>query len=504
MFLEQQIKILQSTDSKRSKDFKQVVGRAFATVDILMKVERQNAVLRNELTSALERFTAEAAHSQKKLTQVDQKLKESRKLIARLKSTYKMAINSKENAVKRAVEEVHRKHTVHHLLHKSIYTEKTRNLIHLLVQAGCSRESVHDVIYATLKSAGIVAKGNISRRTVSRVVLEGYYAAQVQLGYEMGDTLGMTFSADGTMHRSINYNTRHVNYKVESQPADGNITTEHKTCFLGICAPLDGSSEQSIKSWKELLGGISDVYNQSPLAKQRGNLLQVIDIFVKLNGMMSDHCAKEKKDAQLLQQEKLLATYQSLGEDEMLNKSNQELLPSFMEARRKMIDAAGGDGKWSKLPQSVQSEREAVMMEKQVIELGKAAFELLSADEKHILKLFIWAGCGCHKDLNTVRGGNSRMMAWWGENNIPGPVLLANRDNAAALKDYAPESDTVTAAQEQALERVTCGGVKAAKLAGDIFNNKNDKKGHHDTFHWWWKANVQENLTFPDTSNNRF
>ena len=96
------------------------------------------------------------------------------------------------------------------------------------------------------------------------------------------------------------------------------------------------------------------------------------------------------------------------------------------------------------------------------------------------------------------------MMAWWGENNIPGPVLLANRDNAAALKDYAPESDTVTAAQEQALERVTCGGVKAAKLAGDIFNNKNDKKGHHDTFHWWWKANVQENLTFPDTSNNRF
>ena len=101
-----------------------------------MKVERQNAVLRNELTSALERFTAEAAHSQKKLTQVDQKLKESRKLIARLKSTYKMAINSKENAVKRAVEEVHRKHTVHLLLHKGIYTEKTRNLIHLLVQAG--------------------------------------------------------------------------------------------------------------------------------------------------------------------------------------------------------------------------------------------------------------------------------------------------------------------------------------------------------------------------------
>ena len=144
------------------------------------------------------------------------------------------------------------------------------------------------------------------------------------------------------------------------------------------------------------------------------------------------------------------------------------------------------------------------MMEKLVIKLGKASFEMLSDDEKHILKLFIWCGCGCHKDLNTVCGGNSAMMAWWKEHNVSGPVLLVNRDNAVILNDCDTTSDTVTPAQERALDITTCGGIKTCKLAGDIFNNKNDKKGHHDIFRWWWTENIAEHFTFPDTFNNRF
>ena len=41
-----------------------------------------------------------------------------------------------------------------------------------------------------LKTAGISAYGQISRRTVSRVIVERYYAAQVQLGHEMKNTTG--------------------------------------------------------------------------------------------------------------------------------------------------------------------------------------------------------------------------------------------------------------------------------------------------------------------------
>ncbi len=315
--------------------------------------------------------------------------------------------------------------------------------------------------------------------------------------------LGMTFGADGTTHRSINYNSRHVHYKAQSYSGDDTGTKQHSR-LLGVHSSLDGTSEESVKSWKELLDGIAEIYNQSPLGKRTGHLLRVIDIFVKLTGMHSDHCAKEKKDFHLMEKEKTLATYQSLGEDEILERSNQELIPQFEMASKQMVQEAGGSANWDKLSDIEKAERQAKMMEKLVIELGKESFAMLSDDEKRALKLFIWAGCGCHKDLNTVRGGNAAMMAWWGANGVPPPVLLANRDNAAVLKDCLPDSDTVTPAQERALEKSTRGGVKATNLAGGIFNNKNDKKGHHDNFRWWWEEKYGKIFTFPDTSNNRF
>src|SRR6266568_6380667 len=43
-----------------------------------------------------------------------------------------------------------------------------------------------------------------------------------------------------------------------------------------------------------------------------------------------------------------------------------------------------------------------------------------------------------------------------------------------------------------------------AQIAGSIFNHKDDKKGHHDLFHYWWWEHVGTPFTFPDTSNNRF
>src|ERR1700722_8827987 len=220
----------------------------------------------------------------------------------------------------------------------------------------------------------------------------------------------MTFSADGTAHRSINYNARHANLKVESYSTEGS-EIDHATRLLGVHSTLDGSSEQSVKAWKKLLSNIAEVYNDSPLGKRSGHLLRTVDIFVKLAGMHSDHCAKEKKDALLMQKEKMQATYQTLGEDEILEKSNQELLPYFVEANKDMIRAAGGQLKWDQLPEHEQTEKNAAMMEKLVIQLGRESYTALSDDERRIMKLFIWAGCGCHKDLNTVRGGNVAMMA---------------------------------------------------------------------------------------------
>jgi hypothetical protein len=313
----------------------------------------------------------------------------------------------------------------------------------------------------------------------------------------------MTFSADGTAHRSINYNSWHVNLTAEDYSSDSN-KPEKVTRFLGIQPSLDGSSVESLKDYDTILKTVVDLFNCSPFGKRIGNLLRVVDILIKLVGMHSDHCNKEKKDFEGMKAKKTNAIHQTLGEKEILDKSTEELLPHFLEANNQMIKNAGGKAKWNSLLEDEKSEQKATMLEQLVIKLGKEAFELLSNDEKRIMKLFIWAGCGCHKDLNTVRGGYAAVVRWWPENNVEPLRLLANRDNAAILDGVALEDDVETPAQAQAFEKTSRGAVKAAQLAGAIFNNKFDKKGHHDTFQWWWAAHVGMEFTFPDTSNNRF
>jgi len=94
--------------------------------------------------------------------------------------------------------------------------------------------------------------------------------------------------------------------------------------------------------------------------------------------MHSDHCAKEKKDVYLLEKEKLLATYQSLGEDQILKRPNKELLSYFLEAENQMIDQAGGRNMWDKLSENEKTERRVTFMKQLAKDLGKDPLQSLS------------------------------------------------------------------------------------------------------------------------------
>ena len=216
---------------------------------------------------------------------------------------------------------------------------------------------------------------------------------------------------------------------------------------------------------------------------------------------------RKKKDYKLLKKKKEAAVHQVLGEKEILEKSNDELVPSFLEANKQMIEDAGGQAKWDALPEKERTELLAGMMEKLVVKLGADAYEQMPEEEKRMLSLFIWAGCGCHKDLNTVKGGYAAIVAWWKRNpSITGPIKLPNRDNAAVLEN-APgptQPDAKTKDQQDAFDKTESGGIKATQLAGALFNHKDDKKGHHDEFRAWWQSHVGTPFTFPDTSNTRF
>ena len=180
----------------------------------------------------------------------------------------------------------------------------------------------------------------------------------------------------------------------------------------------------------------------------------------------------------------------------------EEIDVLFDKARDDMIDRAGGQDAWEALSEADKALQQAIMMKQTLILLGEDKYAEMSEEERCDLDFFVWTGCGCHKNLNSVSGGNTSMMAWWAENNIAPPILLGNRDNAAVLNNL-DSLDDLTPAEQHALESTTRGGVKAASLAGAIFNHKDDKKGQQDTFKWWFQ-NAGIPIAFPDTSNNRY
>jgi hypothetical protein len=132
-----------------------------------------------------------------------------------------------------------------------------------------------------------------------------------------------------------------------------------------------------------------------------------------------------------------------------------------------MIRKAGGQRKWNDLSEVKKAERNAAVYDEAVSELEKEALNDLPDDEKSILQLFIWAGCGCHKDLNTVWGGYLAMASWWNENehDVELPVLLANHENDPVVQERVAalaRGDIPTSAQEQAFHKSTRGAIKAS------------------------------------------
>ena len=109
-----------------------------------------------------------------------------------------------------------------------------------------------------------------------------------------------------------------------------------------------------------------------------------------------------------------------------------------------------------------------------------------------------------HKDLNSVKGGNKKMIACWAGLGMQGPLQLANQDNAAVIDGIADAAETLTSAEQCAMDITACGGVKAASIAGAIFNNKDDKKGYHDMHKRYFVSVTGRYIKFPDTSNTRY
>lgn len=190
--------------------------------------------------------------------------------------------------------------------------------------------------------------------------------------------------------------------------------------------------------------------------------------------------------------------------NELLSKlSHTELLYEMWTAMQMKISEVGGADIWEQMTHSSEEQelREAGLTQDIALKLGKSSYSSLADSERREYELFFRGGCCMHKDLNAVKGGDKAMGEIWHTLGIPGPILLANKDNTAVLEDPSLGG---TDALTRAMEVSGRGGVKVTTLAGMVFNNKDKKKGQQDTYRWYFFNVLGYSVKFPDTSNTRY
>lgn len=131
-----------------------------------------------------------------------------------------------------------------------------------------------------------------------------------------------------------------------------------------------------------------------------------------------------------------------------------------------------------------------------VTELGKGKYTQLTEQEKRDLQLFIWVGCGMHKDMNAGKGGDKEMQSFWPEEGITGPVLLANCDNAPVIDDIDSDSETLKASEKCGLNVTGSGATRFTLLMGLYVKHKDDKKGQQDMFQYFMESVLGSRYTF--------
>ncbi|TFK77818.1 hypothetical protein K466DRAFT_607657, partial [Polyporus arcularius HHB13444] len=406
------------------------------------------------------------------------------------------------------------------LKQKGVYTSQARGLARLLVGAGCAQSKVGTMIQLFGRSLGLSIPERMSRRTVRRVFYEAEIARRIQLGYELKQGSSFTISGDATTDRHVNYEARFAlvrapaHYTPSTSSSDSILVPQNR--FVGVESSVDHTSETQLAGWHGAFHGAAEAFNSSPLAKRDGALLDVLQLAVKLKGVGGDHAADQLKTARMLAAWKTDMTCTLLGREHLGygSQPTADMLRLIEDTTAASVRAVGGSTSWAIMSAEERSTVYVDQLNRAISQVGKELYEALPSQERRPLDLFLRLGCAMHKDLNSVKGGAAAMANAWADLDAPPPILLANKDNASTLQDVDLETlstasllltDTLSPAEMRALESSTRGGVKLCSLAGAIFNNKDDKKGQHDTYVYYFEHYLKRRCArFPDTSNTRY
>ncbi|KAL5511167.1 hypothetical protein ACEPAH_4382 [Sanghuangporus vaninii] len=291
--------------------------------------------------------------------------------------------------------------------------------------------------------------------------------SEMQLGHDLRNATSVTTGGDGTTNKNLNYEALNVNLDTEDAYSQSSGTRVRRCRFLRVGQTANHRAVTQKKALIESLQEAFDVYNRSPLASTQNTSCQSLNeatFAMKYLGSHGDHAEDQKAKHKLLGEWKKDLTLRGVGAAYFELKSDEEKRMLLQGARDAMVQELGGESVWEALHGEERQEKEEEILTRVCESLGPEAFERLPESEQRRLKIWVWVGCGMHKDLNAVKGGDSAMRQKWKELGVS-PIPLPNKDNSAVLEalDYG-ESDCEDCEEFEQEEEPISEALSAAML----------------------------------------
>ena len=106
------------------------------------------------------------------------------------------------------------------------------------------------------------------------------------------------------------------------------------------------------------------------------------------------------------------------GQEALLSASLAKIIPLLWKEIKQNITEIGSKASWEALLLNDWGCHEVTADKQLCVKLGENKLDVLTLEKWWYASLFIWKGCCMHKEMNSVKGDNAQMMAWWSKNNL--------------------------------------------------------------------------------------
>ncbi|CUA77938.1 hypothetical protein RSOLAG22IIIB_12921 [Rhizoctonia solani] len=337
-------------------------------------------------------------------------------------------------------------------------------MLRQLVCEGVSIEHIQKVIDACARGFGIDIDGKISTRSVGRIMKEGFIKAKMQVAYDLNNVKYFTICGDGTTIKNQQYEAKalHMRFQSDSEKEATDPRQPPLVRTLGVHRAVDHTAQTQLSGWVYAIESCCALFSRSPIGKNWA--INGKGVARKLRGVLTDHAADQKRLLELIQNWKRNCDRELRGLDALTSMSPDDQLQvlwSHMKQASIQLD------NWSDIP---SEQRHALLHDAWLtlaIQAGEAEFRKLSPEIQFDIDFLAWSGCCMHKELNAVKGGALAMANMWENLNINPPMALRNKHEVVNLD-----------LSEKVNDCPPRGAIKLNSLAGALFNNKDDKKGH--------------------------